>query len=140
MRNKRLRFLCRQVHVRIENKDTPFTCTAKPGQVSKMPIAHMEGNYFCDAATLAEIERNKQVIFRYVHPDGRTAGPDDFDANPNGALGGIAGISNREGNVVGLMPHPERAVELPLGSTDGLVIFRSLVESLTRRVADRVSA
>jgi phosphoribosylformylglycinamidine synthase subunit PurQ / glutaminase len=140
MRNKRLRFLCRQVHVRVENTDTPFTCTAKPGQVSKMPIAHMEGNYFCDAATLAEIERNKQVIFRYVHPDGRTAGPDDFDANPNGALGGIAGISNREGNVVGLMPHPERAVELPLGSTDGLVIFRSLVESLTRRVADRVSA
>jgi phosphoribosylformylglycinamidine synthase subunit PurQ / glutaminase len=140
MRNKRLRFLCRQVHVRVENTETPFTGAATPGQVLKMPIAHMEGNYFCDAATLAEIERNKQVIFRYVHPDGRTAGPDDFDANPNGALAGIAGISNRERNVVGLMPHPERAVEPPLGSTDGLVIFRSLVASLTRRVADRVSA
>jgi phosphoribosylformylglycinamidine synthase subunit PurQ / glutaminase len=140
MRNKRLRFLCRQVHVRVENTGTPFTCAASAGQVLKMPIAHMEGNYFCDAATLAEIERNKQVIFRYVHPDGRAAGPDDFGANPNGALAGIAGVSNREGNVVGLMPHPERAVELPLGSADGLVIFHSMVESLSRKLAERVSA
>ncbi len=86
MRNKRLRFLCRQVHVRVENTDTPFTCAARPGQILKIPIAHMEGNYFCDAATLAELERNKQIVFRYVHADGRDAGPDDFDANPNGAL------------------------------------------------------
>src|SRR5277367_3091776 len=132
MRNKRLRFLCRQVHVRVENTDTPFTCAARPGQILKMPIAHMEGNYFCDAATLAELERNKQIVFRYVHADGRGAGPDDFDANPNGALAAIAGLCNRERNVVGLMPHPERASEPGLGSTDGLVILRSMVESLTR--------
>lgn len=131
MRNKQLRFLCRQVHVRVENTDTPFTCAAKQGQVLEMPIAHMEGNYFCDAATLADLERNEQVIFRYVHPDGSAAGVDDFAANPNGALNAIAGICNRERNVVGLMPHPERAVESPLGSADGLVIFRSVVASLS---------
>jgi phosphoribosylformylglycinamidine synthase I len=133
MRNKQLRFLCRQVHVRVENTDTPFTCAAKQGRVLEMPIAHMEGNYFCDEATLADLERNQQVIFRYVHPDGTAAGVDDFAANPNGALNAIAGICNREGNVVGLMPHPERAVESSLGSADGLVIFRSIVASLTAR-------
>ncbi len=137
MRNKQLRFLCRQVHVRVENTDTPFTCAAKRDQVLEMPIAHMEGNYFCDAATLADLERNQQVIFRYVHPDGSAAGVDDFAANPNGALNAIAGICNRERNVVGLMPHPERAVESPLGSADGLVIFRSIVASLTARHAAR---
>ncbi len=140
LRNKRLRFLCRQVHVRVENTDTPFTCAAGPGQVLEMPIAHMEGNYFCDADTLAELERNRQIVFRYAHADGRGAGADDFEANPNGALAAIAGISNREGNVVGLMPHPERAVESALGSTDGLVILRSMVESLSRRAAERVPA
>jgi phosphoribosylformylglycinamidine synthase len=133
MRNKGLRFLCRQVRVRVESTDTPFTCAAKPGQVLEMPIAHMEGNYFCDPDTLAELERNKQIIFRYVTPDGRTAAPDDWSANPNGSLAAIAGICNRERNVVGLMPHPERAVESPLGSADGLVIFRSLVASLSRQ-------
>jgi phosphoribosylformylglycinamidine synthase I len=132
-RNKRLRFLCRQVHVRVESIDTPFTCAARKGQVLKMPIAHMEGNYFCDPETLAEMERNEQIIFRYVTPDGRDAGPDDFSANPNGSLRAIAGICNRERNVLGLMPHPERAVEPPLGSADGLVILRSLVASLTRQ-------
>ena len=100
----------------------------------------MEGNYFVDTATLAELERNRQIVFRYVHPDGRDAGPDDFEANPNGALHAIAGLCNRERNVVGLMPHPERAVESPLGSADGLIIFRSMVESLTRRTVERVSA
>ena len=140
LRNERLRFLCRQVHIRVENTDTPFTRAAMPGQILKVPIAHMEGNYFCDTATLAELERNKQVVFRYVHPDGRAAAANDFDANPNGALAAIAGLSNREGNVVGLMPHPERAVEAALGSTDGLVILRSMVESLSRRSAERVSA
>jgi phosphoribosylformylglycinamidine synthase subunit PurQ / glutaminase len=135
MRNKGLRFLCRQVHIRVESTDTPFTCAAKPGQILKIPIAHMEGNYFCDPATLAELERNKQIVFRYVHTDGRPAGPDDFEANPNGSLAAIAGICNRERNVVGLMPHPERASESGLGSTDGLVILRSMVESLSRRAA-----
>src|SRR5271154_5061010 len=130
LRNERLRFLCR--HVRVENTDTAFSCAARPGQILKMPIAHMEGNYFCDAATLADLERNKQIVFRYVHADGRDAGPDDFEANPNGALAAIAGLCNRERNVVGLMPHPERAVESALGSADGLVILRSMVESVSR--------
>jgi phosphoribosylformylglycinamidine synthase subunit PurQ / glutaminase len=140
LRNERLRFLCRRVHVRVENTDTPFTCAARPGQILKMPIAHMEGNYFCDAATLADLERNKQIVFRYVHAGGRDAGPDDFDANPNGALAAIAGLCNRERNVVGLMPHPERAVESALGSADGLVILRSMVEGVSRQSAERVSA
>lgn len=140
LRNKRLRFLCRQVHVGVENTDTPFTCAARPGQVLEIPIAHMEGNYFCDAETLAELERNRQIIFRYAHADGSDACPDDFEANPNGSLAAIAGISNREGNVAGLMPHPERAVECALGSSDGQVILRSMVESLSRRVAKRVPA
>lgn len=141
LRNKGLRFLCRQVHVRVESTDTPFTCAARTGQVLEMPIAHMEGNYFVDPATLAELESNRQIVFRYVHPDGRPAADEngvpenDREANPNGALAAIAGICNRERNVVGLMPHPDRAVELPLGSADGLVILRSMVESLTRRVA-----
>jgi phosphoribosylformylglycinamidine synthase I len=132
-RNRNLRFLCRQVHIRVENTDTPFTCAAQPGQVLEAPIAHMDGNYFCNDATLAEIERNKQVVFRYVTPNGETADPDDREANPNGSLHAIAGICNRERNVMGLMPHPERAVESPLGSADGLVIFRSMIASLARR-------
>lgn len=130
LRNKQLRFLCRQVHIRVEHTDTPFTCAARPGQVLKVPIAHMEGNYFCDASTLAQLERNNQILFRYVHTDGRDAGLDDFEANPNGSLAAIAGICNRERNVAGLMPHPERAVESSLGSADGLVIVRSMVASL----------
>ena len=147
LRNKRLRFLCRQVHLRVEHTDTPFTCAARPGQVLEVPIAHMEGNYFCDAATLAELERDNQILFRYVHLGGRDAGPDDFEANPNGSLAAIAGICNRERNVAGLMPHPERAVETPLGSADGLVILRSMVMALlgepapgVSESADRVSA
>jgi phosphoribosylformylglycinamidine synthase subunit PurQ / glutaminase len=131
MRNRGLRFLCEQVHVRVENTDTPFTSAARPGEILKIPIAHMDGNYFCDAATLAELERNHQVIFRYTTPDGSN----DDAGNPNGAIANIAGICNRERNVVGLMPHPERAVEAKLGSADGLVIFRSMVESFARRIA-----
>ncbi len=128
LRNSGLRFICRQVHIRVENVRTPFTSAARPGQVLKMPIAHSEGNYFCDAATLAELERAGQIVFRYSTAEGR----EEAAANPNGSLANIAGISNREGNVVGLMPHPERAVEAALGSADGLVIFRSMVESLAR--------
>ena len=128
-RNAGLRFLCRQVHVRVETRDTPFTSAAKPGQVLKMPIAHGDGNYFCDSATLADLERNHQVVFRYTTPDGR----EEAAANPNGSLANIAGVCNRERNVLGLMPHPERAVEAALGSSDGLVILRSLVESLKQQ-------
>ena len=130
MRNQGLRFLCRQVHIRVEATDTPFTSAASRGQVLEIPIAHMEGNYFCEAAELAELERNNQIIFRYVRPDGGEGDARDNEANPNGSLHAIAGICNRERNVLGLMPHPERAVELGLGSADGLVIFRSLVAGL----------
>jgi phosphoribosylformylglycinamidine synthase len=91
----------------------------------------MDGNYFCDGATLDELERENRVIFRYTTPDGRN----DDDGNPNGSLANIAGICSRERNVLGLMPHPERAVEAPLGSTDGLVILRSMVDSFVRRIA-----
>jgi phosphoribosylformylglycinamidine synthase len=129
-RNAGMRFVCRQVHVRVETTDTPFTAAATRGQVLEMPIAHGDGNYFCDEATLAELDRNQQIVFRYTTHDGR----EDAAANPNGSLANIAGVCNRERNVVGLMPHPERAVENALGSTDGLVILRSLIESLTRRV------
>ena len=134
MRNQGLRFLCRQVHVRVESTNTPFTNAARKGQVLQIPVAHMEGNYFCDAPTLAEIERNDQVIFRYVTPEGADA-ESDREANPNGSLHAIAGICNRERNVLGLMPHPERAVESPLGSADGLVLFQSVVASLAQRAA-----
>ena len=129
LRNKGLRFICRHVHIRVESTTTPFTSAARLGQVLKIPIAHSEGNYFCDAETLRELEHNAQIVFRYVTADGR----EDSAANPNGSLANVAGISNREGNVLGLMPHPERAVEGPLGSADGLVIFRSMVESLVRQ-------
>jgi len=128
LRNRGLRFICRHVHIRVETTDTPFTCAAAAGQVLKVPIAHMEGNYFCDADTLAGLERHDQIVFRYTTPDGRL---DDAE-NPNGSLAAIAGICNRERNVMGLMPHPERAVEAPLGSADGLVVFRSMVDFLIR--------
>lgn len=131
IRNTGLRFLCQQVHVRVESVRTPFTCAASRGQILKMPIAHIGGSYFCDEATLADLERHDQVIFRYTTPDGR----DDAAGNPNGSLANIGGICNRERNVLGLMPHPERAVETALGSADGLVIFRSMVDSLVQRIA-----
>jgi phosphoribosylformylglycinamidine synthase len=129
VRNAGLRFICRPVHIRVETTDTSFTASARRGQVLEMPIAHADGNYFCDAATLAELERNQQIVFRYTTPEGR----EDAAANPNGSLANIAGICSRERNVVGLMPHPDRAVETALGSSDGLVIFHSLIESLARR-------
>lgn len=128
-RNAGMRFVCRQVHVRVETADTPFTAAARAGQVLQMPIAHGDGNYFCDEATLAELQGNQQIVFRYTTADGR----EDAAANPNGSLANIAGVCNRQRNVVGLMPHPERAVEAALGSADGLVILRSLIESLARR-------
>ena len=131
LRNRRLKFLCRFVHLRVETTDTPFTAACQAGQVLKMPIAHMDGNYFAGEATLRELERNNQIVFRYVTLAGEVA--DDAETNPNGALANIAGISNRERNVLGLMPHPERASEALMGSTDGLAIFHSLVQSLVTR-------
>jgi phosphoribosylformylglycinamidine synthase I len=126
MRNSGLRFICRHVHIRVEQTDTPFTNAATRSQILKVPIAHSDGNYTCDEATLANLEKNRQVVFRYTTPDGR----DDAAGNPNGSMANIAGICNRERNVAGLMPHPERAVESALDSSDGLVIFRSMVEAL----------
>jgi phosphoribosylformylglycinamidine synthase subunit PurQ / glutaminase len=135
MRNSGLRYICRHVHIRVEQTDTPFTSTAERGQILKIPIAHSDGNYNCDDATLAELEKNRQVIFRYTTPDGvgHLAGaPEEADVagNPNGSARNIAGICNRSRNVAGLMPHPERAVESALDSTDGLVILKSMAEAL----------
>jgi phosphoribosylformylglycinamidine synthase subunit PurQ / glutaminase len=126
MRNSGLRYICRHVHVRIEQTDTPFTSAAKKGQIIRIPIAHNDGNFNVDEGTLAELEKNRQVIFRYTNADGS----DDAAGNPNGSMANIAGVCNRERNVAGLMPHPERAVEAALDSADGLVIFQSMVEAL----------
>jgi phosphoribosylformylglycinamidine synthase subunit PurQ / glutaminase len=126
MRNSGLRYICRHVNIRVEQTDTPFTNAAKQGQILRIPIAHNDGNYNVDEATLKEIEKNRQVIFRYTTADGS----DDAAENPNGSMANIAGICNRERNVAGLMPHPERAVESALDSADGLVIFRSMIEAL----------
>jgi len=126
MRNSGLRYICRHLHIRVEQTDTPFTNAAQRGQILKIPIAHNDGNYTCDEATLADLEKNRQVVFRYTTAEGS----DDAAGNPNGSMNNIAGICNRERNVVGLMPHPERAVESALGSADGLVIFKSVIEAL----------
>jgi len=126
MRNSGLRFICRPVHIRVEHRDSPFTNAAKKGQVLTIPIAHSDGNYNCDEAMLVEMEKNRQILFRYTTADGR----DDNVGNPNGSAANIAGICNRQRNVAGLMPHPERAVESVLDSQDGLVIFQSMIEAL----------
>ena len=135
LRNSGLRFISRHVHIRVEQTDTPFTNAATKGQILKLPIAHGDGNFTCDETTLSSLEKNRQVIFRYTTPDGigRSAAAQeaaDAAGNPNGSLANIAGICNRERNVAGLMPHPERAMEDAVGSADGLVIFRSMVEAL----------
>jgi phosphoribosylformylglycinamidine synthase subunit PurQ / glutaminase len=126
MRNSGLRYICRHVHIRVEQTDSPFTNAAKQGQILRVPIAHNEGNYNVDEATLAELEKNRQILFRYTSADGS----DDAAGNPNGSMHNVAGTCNRERNVAGLMPHPERAVESALDSADGLVVFRSMVEAL----------
>jgi phosphoribosylformylglycinamidine synthase subunit PurQ / glutaminase len=126
MRNCGLRYICRHVHIRIEETDTPFTNAAHPGQILRIPIAHNDGNYTVDEASLRELERNRQILFRYTSADGKA----DAAGNPNGSLRNIAGVCNVRRNVAGLMPHPERAVESVLGSADGLVIMKSMVEAL----------
>jgi phosphoribosylformylglycinamidine synthase len=131
VRNRGVKFISRHVHVRVEQTDTPFTAACQPGQVLELPIAHGEGNYFADAATVNELEENRQVIFRYTSQTGEV----EELANVNGSLNNIAGICNRARNVVGLMPHPERACEASLGSADGCVILQSAVKMLSDRVA-----
>ncbi len=128
MRNRSLKFRSRQVHLRVERDDLPFTSGYTAGQVLRVPIAHGEGCYFADEATLARVEGEGLVAFRYSTPDGTI----NAEANPNGAARNIAGIVNERGNVLGMMPHPERAVDALLGSTDGLGLFRSLAAHLAR--------
>ncbi len=128
IRNRSLKFRSRAVHLRVENVETPFTSEYEKGQLLQIPIAHGEGCYFAEEAVLDELERADQVVFRYVDADGREA----EDANPNGSARNIAGIVNAAGNVLGMMPHPERAVEALLGSTDGLPMFRSMAGHLAR--------
>jgi phosphoribosylformylglycinamidine synthase len=126
MRNECLQYRCQQTHLLVDNVETPFTRGMRPGQVLAMPISHGEGKYHCDAETLARLRKNRQIVFRYATPDGKVTRA----ANPNGSLENIAGLVNEEGNVLGLMPHPERAAEAAMGSTDGLLIFHSLLGSL----------
>jgi len=123
LRNRGLQYRCEHVHVRVEQTDTPFTCAAHQGQVLRIPIGHGEGNYYAPPEILDTIEANRQVILRYTTPDGRL----DDDANPNGSVNAVAGLCNEGRNVVGLMPHPERACEALLGGSDGLVILQSIV-------------
>ena len=128
LRNRGLKFLCQHVHVRVETNDTPFTKIAVPGQILKMPIAHGEGNYYASPETLQSLEMNRQIVFRYCDASGVIVDA----ANPNGSIQAIAGVCNETRNVVGLMPHPARACESALGSTDGLVMLESVVAELAR--------
>ena len=124
MRNDSLQYRCQWVHLRVENTETPFTLAYRRGQVLRIPISHGEGRYFADQETLARLESAGRVVFRYCTPEGDVTPA----ANPNGSLNNIASIVNERGNVLGMMPHPERACELLLGGEDGLPLWRSLVE------------
>ena len=124
MRNQQLRFICRDVYLRVERSDTPFTRGYNAGQVIRVPVAHGEGNYIADGQTIARLEGEGRVIFRYASPDGMI----DPNWNHNGAIHAIAGILGDRGNVLGLMPHPENHVEAALGPTDGRGLFAGLVD------------
>jgi phosphoribosylformylglycinamidine synthase len=124
--NATVKFVCRHVNIRVENDRTPFTTRYEKGQLLSVPIAHHDGNYFADAETLRRLEGENRIVFRYVDENGK-ATP---EANPNGAAENIAGVCNEAGNVLGMMPHPERASETVLGSDDGLAIFRSALDAL----------
>ena len=129
VRNRSVKFVSRRVCVRVEQTDTPFTLACAPAQVLELPIAHGEGNYYADPAALAALEQNRQVVFRYSTRSGEVTS----SANPNGSLNNIAGLCNAARNVVGLMPHPERACEASLGSADGQVLLRSVVKAFAER-------
>jgi len=126
MRNAGQRYICKQLHLRTETADSPFTHGLERGRVLQMPIGHMEGNYFCDAGTLATLKSQDRIAFRYSTPTGEIAPA----ANPNGSLENIAGVLNEGRNVLGMMPHPDRSSESLLGSADGLLLFKSMVDSL----------
>ncbi len=126
MRNRNLRFVSREVPLRTERTDTPFTSSMEQGEIIHLRIAHGEGNYYADEETLDRLEANGQVVFRYCDSEGRITD----EANPNGSSRNIAGICNAQRNVLGMMPHPERCAEMVLGNDDGLAVFRSLTESM----------
>jgi phosphoribosylformylglycinamidine synthase subunit PurQ / glutaminase len=131
LRNRDLKFHCAFMHVRVERTDTPFTALATQGQILKLPIAHGEGNYYAAPEVVKDLEASGRVVFRYASAEGEVVD----DANPNGSVNGIAGICSARRNVVGLMPHPERACEYPMGSKDGLVLFESVVKTLAAQSA-----
>jgi phosphoribosylformylglycinamidine synthase len=122
--NQYPKFICTTTHLRVENNNTPFTNKFKQGEILQIPVAHMEGNYYADTHTLAQLNRDQQIALRYVNPAGEVS----EDANPNGSKENIAGVLNQNKNILGLMPHPERASEEILGSSDGLKIFQSMIE------------
>jgi phosphoribosylformylglycinamidine synthase I len=129
MRNTGLKYVCKPVQVRVENAATPFTNACSQGEVLTIPIGHMDGNYFCDPESLRELQRNNRIVLRYVTPTGEVSA----SANPNGSLDNIAGICGEGGNVLGMMPHPERSAEPELGCTDGMKIFHSMVGAMASR-------
>ncbi len=129
MRNVGLKYVCKPVQVRVENVNTAFTNACQPGEVLTIPVGHMEGNYFCDQATLDDLRRNNQIVFRYSSPAGEISPA----ANPNGSLDNIAGICSAGGNIIGMMPHPERSAEPELGCVDGLKVFQSMVGAMASR-------
>ncbi len=122
--NDHLRFRCQQVYIKVVNERSPFTRQYEKGQVLKMPVAHHSGNYYAEEKTLEELHKNNRIVFKYCNVKGQEISA----SNPNGSLANIAGILSKEGNVMGMMPHPERAAESILGSTDGLKIFKSIME------------
>jgi phosphoribosylformylglycinamidine synthase len=133
VRNRGVQFVSEHVHVRVEQTDTPFTAACRQGQVLRLPVAHGEGNYFAEPETLRQLEAERQVIFRYV----TAAGAVTDEANPNGSVTNIAGICNAARNIVGLMPHPERACEDCIGSADGRVVLESVVKAFADRLATK---
>ena len=127
MRNSGLKYVCKYVHLRVENADTPFTHACKPGEVLRIPIGHMEGNYYCDPETLDQLKRQQRIVVRYCDPEGKITP----ESNPNGSLENIAGICSEGRNVLGMMPHPDRSSEDLLGSADGAKIFRSMAMAMS---------
>jgi len=135
LRNRTVQVHCEHVLIKVEQTDTPFTVACRPGQVLRIPIAHGEGNYYAEPDVIARLEKNRQVIFRYTNEQGISTDA----SNPNGAAANIAGLCNEQRNVVGLMPHPERACELALGSSDGLVLFESVIDYVKNGVGGHLS-
>jgi phosphoribosylformylglycinamidine synthase len=129
LRNAGLKYICRSIHVRVDNNQTPFTQNLNKGEVLEIPIGHMEGNYFCDEETLTKLQDQNRIVFRYATKDGQVTKA----ANPNGSLDNIAGICNEGGNVLGMMPHPERSSEEVMGCTDGFKLFEAVIGAMVTR-------